>query len=125
MSQTYDAVATTVTLGDGQSLSGQDGYLTVDGSEADHVRVVVDDGSGNAPASHDIVVEAHKSTVDDYLQVGAVRGTTDRVFDVTSPGDDVRVDLIDQTSDAGTDTYRIHVESLRINSMADNGQLFD
>lgn len=119
MTTREDHDATTITLDNGQSVSGQraDGALTVDSTNADLIKIFVDDGTtGNTPATYDLQADEHKrgaGFTDDWMLDRAFAGETARKWTFERVGGaEYRVDLTN-TSGTNGQTYRIFVEALR------------
>lgn len=111
-----DSAQTQITLDDGQTLSGQDSYLTVNTQKSDTIKIFIDDGtSGNTPASYDITGEEEQSNQNfsaEFLFERELTGRTDRRFTFENiSGSRYRIDLTDQSGGTG-DTFRIFMESL-------------
>lgn len=111
-----DSAQTSVTLDDGQTLSGQDAYLEVATQKADVVKIFIDDGTaGNTPATYDIQGDERKQNqnfTEEWLFERHLTGRTDRRLTFENIGNDrYRINVTDQ-SGGSNNTYRIFMESL-------------
>lgn len=111
---TEDTAATTITLMDGESLSGQADYLEVQTADADRVTVYIDNSTvGGDPETHDLHLDAYfdNAAVTGWRRDVEETGRTGHKVTVEPAGERLRLDLVCQSGlTTGTD-YRIYVES--------------
>lgn len=111
-----DSAQTSVTLDDGQTLQGQQSYLTINTQKSDTIKIFIDDGTaGNTPATYDLTgyeEQSNQSFTAEFLFERSLSSRTDRrlTFENIS-GNQYRIDLTDQ-SGGSNNTFRIFMESL-------------
>lgn len=98
---------------DGTIVDTESETVIADARTADVYELLIDDGSGGSPATHDIRVEIYSTAVDDYMLMDTVSGsgsTSPTVID-NARGQKVRVTV---TNSSGADaTFRISLETFK------------